>query len=149
LINPICTDILDKQEQKHHLAAFCFTGANDPDAAKTIYEFDASMLETVGTPFEGHTKLVNGLALSFDCALLPSSSHDQIIKLWAFKAHQLLASFNVHNPEALIVSPDSCKLAYAISAGGRDQWICICDTQSDVLAQARVRIPLTHSLVIC
>ncbi|KAG2741432.1 WD40 repeat-like protein, partial [Suillus brevipes Sb2] len=52
------------------------------DDAKTIYEFDASTLETVGTPFEGHIKFVRGLALSFDGALLASSSYDDTIKLW-------------------------------------------------------------------
>ncbi|KAG2753553.1 WD40 repeat-like protein, partial [Suillus brevipes Sb2] len=82
---------------------------------ETIYEFDASTLETVGTPFEGHIKFVSGLALSFDCALLASSSYyDEIIKLWAFESRQLLASFDVQNPSAsnLILSPDSRKLAY-------------------------------------
>ncbi|KIK35040.1 hypothetical protein CY34DRAFT_96850, partial [Suillus luteus UH-Slu-Lm8-n1] len=62
-----------------------FTGTDDPDAAKTIYEFDASTLETVGTPLEGHTKGIVGLALSSGGALLASSSHDNTIKLWAFE----------------------------------------------------------------
>ncbi|KAG2335402.1 WD40 repeat-like protein, partial [Suillus weaverae] len=48
---------------------------------KTIREFDASTLETVGVPFEGHTSTVSGLALSSDCALLASASWD-VIKLW-------------------------------------------------------------------
>lgn len=43
---------------KSFVAAFTFTG----DHAKTIYEFDASILKTVGFPFEGHTKLITGLA---------------------------------------------------------------------------------------
>ncbi|KIK36085.1 hypothetical protein CY34DRAFT_51288, partial [Suillus luteus UH-Slu-Lm8-n1] len=47
-----------------------------------VWDFDASTLETVGTPFEGHTKFINGLALSFDGALLASSSYDNTIKLW-------------------------------------------------------------------
>ncbi|KIK32487.1 hypothetical protein CY34DRAFT_48551, partial [Suillus luteus UH-Slu-Lm8-n1] len=62
--------------------------------AKTIYEFDASTLETVGTPFTGHTEIVRGLALSFDSAFLASASHDDTIKLWAFESRQLLASFD-------------------------------------------------------
>ncbi|KAG2743297.1 hypothetical protein P692DRAFT_20707282, partial [Suillus brevipes Sb2] len=77
----------------------------------TIYEFDASTLETVGTPFEGHTDLVRGLALSFDGALLASSSRDDTIKFWAFESRQLLASFDVQHPSNLILSPDSRKLA--------------------------------------
>ncbi|KAJ8596239.1 WD40 repeat-like protein, partial [Rhizopogon salebrosus TDB-379] len=51
--------------------------------SETIYEFDSSTLETVGTPFEGHTHHVTALALSFDYALLTSaSSYDGTIKLW-------------------------------------------------------------------
>jgi WD40 repeat protein len=91
------------------LATFGFT---EDDAAKTIYEFDASTLETVRTPFKGHTDDVTGLALSFDATLLASSSSDYTIKLWAFESRQPLASFDVHNPRALLLSPDSRKLAY-------------------------------------
>ncbi|KAG2335421.1 WD40 repeat-like protein, partial [Suillus weaverae] len=49
---------------------------------RTIYELDALTPETVGTPFEGHTNGINGLALSFDCALLATASWDDTIKLW-------------------------------------------------------------------
>jgi WD40 repeat protein len=49
--------------------------------ATTIYEFDASTLETVGAPFKGHTETICGLALSFDGALVASVSHDDTIKL--------------------------------------------------------------------
>jgi WD40 repeat protein len=140
------------------LAAFSFTKDDD---AKTIYEFDASTLETVGTPFEGHTELVIGLALSFDGALLASSSEDDTIKLWAFQSRQLLASFDVQNPWHLILSPDSRNLAYTTYTElpssnpaspnpiSKDDRICICDTPLDVLAQARVRTPCTHSLFVC
>ncbi|KIK36089.1 hypothetical protein CY34DRAFT_46877, partial [Suillus luteus UH-Slu-Lm8-n1] len=51
-------------------------------AAKTIYEFDASTLKTVGSPFQGHTMTVISLALSLDGALLASFSGDNTIKLW-------------------------------------------------------------------
>ncbi|KAG1764148.1 hypothetical protein EDD22DRAFT_969088 [Suillus occidentalis] len=146
-------------KNKNILAAFSFT---EDDYAKTIYEFDASTLETVGTPFEGHTTLVIGLALSFDGALLVSSSrHEDTIKLWAFESRQLLASFDAQNPDFLILSPDSRKLAYTtytvVSSSNSaqtettdsssnssqpeititDHRICICDTPPDVLAQAR------------
>jgi WD40 repeat protein len=119
------------------------------DAAKTIYEFDASTLETVGTPFEGHTMRVTGLALSFDGALLASASpYDNTIKLWAFESRELLASFDVQNPSNLILSPDSHKLAYTTYTDTyKDHRICICDTPPDILAraQARVRnIPLPY-----
>ncbi|KAG2744642.1 WD40 repeat-like protein, partial [Suillus brevipes Sb2] len=59
--------------------------------AGTILEFDASTLKTVGTSFKGHTNVVTGLALSFDGALVASSSEDDTIKLWAFESRQLLA----------------------------------------------------------
>jgi WD40 repeat protein len=144
-------------KNKNILAAFSFT---EDDDAKTIYEFDASTLETVGTPFEGHTKDVKGLALSFDGALLASSSWDDTIKLWAFESRQLLASFDVQNPDNLILSPDSHKLAYTtytytgdLSNGHvtryKDCRICICDTPPDVLTQARVRTPRKYLLSVC
>ncbi|KAJ8586683.1 WD40 repeat-like protein, partial [Rhizopogon salebrosus TDB-379] len=55
---------------------------------KMIYEFDSSTLETVGTPFVGHTHFVTGLALSIGCTLLASASFDDTIKLWAFESRQ-------------------------------------------------------------
>jgi WD40 repeat protein len=79
--------------------------------AKTIYEFDSSTLETVGTPFEGHIHTVTGLALSFDCALLASVSFDYTIKLWAFESRQLVASFKQSSTRLLVFSPDSRQLA--------------------------------------
>jgi WD40 repeat protein len=128
---------------KNILAAFSFIRGDD-EGAKTIYEFDASTLKTVGTPFEGHTKHVRGLALSFGGALLASASDDDTIKLWAFESRQLLASFDVRNPGVLILSPDSRKLAYTTSTtvppSNSDldyptftvYKICICDTPPDV-----------------
>ncbi|KAJ8589153.1 WD40 repeat-like protein [Rhizopogon salebrosus TDB-379] len=90
------------------VVAFTF----NTEAAKTIYEFDSSTLEAVGTPFEGHTSHITGLALSFDCALLASASYDSTIKLWAFESRQLLASFDQSATHALVLSPDSRQLAY-------------------------------------
>jgi WD40 repeat protein len=87
---------------KSIVAAFSFTSL---DSARTIYEFDASTLDTVGAPFEERTEVVAGLALSFDCALLASASDDNTIKLWAFESRQLLASFDIRYPKALILSP--------------------------------------------
>jgi WD40 repeat protein len=76
-VTPVCWT----NDNKNIIAAFSFTKDND---VTTIYEFDASTaLETVGTPFEGHTTTIIGLALSFDNALLASASHDNTIKLWA------------------------------------------------------------------
>ncbi|KAJ8581828.1 prolyl oligopeptidase, partial [Rhizopogon salebrosus TDB-379] len=92
------------------VAAFCFT-EGDNDHAKTIYEFDSSTLETVGTPFEGHTCRVTGLALSNDSTLLASASFEGI-KLWAFESRQLFASFHDTAAYSLVLSPDSHKLAY-------------------------------------
>jgi WD40 repeat protein len=114
------------------VAAFCFTdGEYDP--AKTIYEFDSSTLETVGSPFEGHTKDVTGLALSNDSTLLASTSFDSTIKLWAFESRQLLASFDDTDADHLVLSPDSHKLAYTTSNHGPPK-IYICDIPPDILA---------------
>ncbi|KAG1794681.1 WD40-repeat-containing domain protein [Suillus plorans] len=114
------------------IAAFSFT---TDDNARTIYEFDASTLKTVGAAFEGHTKDVTGLALSFDHALLASASFDNTIKLWDCESRQLLASFNVQNLLRLVLSPDSRQLAYTTITKD-DCKICICDIPPDVLAQA-------------
>lgn len=114
---------------KSIVAAFTFTD----DHAKTIYEFDASTLKTVGSPFEGHTKLITGLALSFDGALLASAARDDTIKLWAFESRQLLASFDVQNPFALVLSPDARQLAYTTFSA-----IVVCNTPPDILASVRI-----------
>ncbi|KAG2336706.1 WD40 repeat-like protein [Suillus weaverae] len=108
------------------------------DYTKTISEFDAVKLKTVGAPFEGHTKTIGGLALSFDGALLASTSgSDHTIKLWAFESHQLLASFDVQNLYfPLFLSSDSRQLVYTTYTQD-DHKICICDTPPNLLAQAR------------
>ncbi|KAG1794671.1 WD40-repeat-containing domain protein [Suillus plorans] len=121
---------------ENFMAALNFTTDDD---ASAIYEFDASTLETVGAPFEGHTKDVTGLALSFYHALLVSASFDNTIKLWDYESRQLLASFNVQNPRALILSPDSRQLAYTTNTKD-DYKICICNTPPDVLVHTSVRI---------
>ncbi|KAG2115931.1 uncharacterized protein F5147DRAFT_384816 [Suillus discolor] len=103
----------------------------DYDEPKTIYEFDASTLQTVRAPFEGHTNIIGGLALSFDGALLASASRDRTIKLWAFESRQLLASFDVRTtPDHLIFSPNSYQLAYTTWSDK----IYICDTPPHILA---------------
>jgi WD40 repeat protein len=125
-------------EDKTILAAFSFTD-DDPT---TIYEFDALTLEIVGAPFEGHTKIINGLALSFDGALLASASRDNTIKFWAFESRQVIASFYILNPYILVLSPDSHQLAYT-TLTTPDHNIYVCDTPPDVLstiqAQPNVR----------
>ncbi|KAG2109063.1 hypothetical protein DEU56DRAFT_265827 [Suillus clintonianus] len=107
------------------VAAFTFTF----DDATTIYEFDALTLETVGAPFEAHTKVIRGLVLSSNNALLASAADDNTIKLWAFGSRQLLASFNTRTPNVLTLSPNSRQLAYT---SGRK--IYICNTPLDILA---------------
>ncbi|KIK31776.1 hypothetical protein CY34DRAFT_35825, partial [Suillus luteus UH-Slu-Lm8-n1] len=47
-----------------------------------VWDVQSQKLDTVGTPFKGHTEYVTGLALSFDDALLASASYDHTIKLW-------------------------------------------------------------------
>lgn len=101
------------------------------DEPKTIYEFNVSTLQTIRTPFEGHSKIISDLALSSDGALLASASEDQTIKLWAFESRQLLASFDVHAPDHLAFSPNSHQLAYTTWSETK---IYICDTPPHILA---------------
>jgi WD40 repeat protein len=126
---------------KNIIAAFKFT-END---FTTIHEIDASTLETVGTPFKGHTEHITDLALSFDHALLASASRDNTIKLWDFESRQLFASFDVQNLFRLVLSPNSRQLAYTTHTKDNDK-IFICDTPPDILAQARVCILPKHVL---
>jgi len=130
------------------LAAFDFDfDNNDSDSTTTIYEFDASTLETVGDPFEGHTNIILGLALNTDGTLLASSSFDNIIKLWSLEPRQLLASFLVQHESRLsnlIISPDTRQLAYSA-----EDKIFICNIPPDILASIRVA-PDTQAMVrIC
>jgi WD40 repeat protein len=99
----------------------------------TIYEFNASTLETIGAPFEGHTKHIRSLALSFDCALLVSSSYDQTIKLWAFESRQLLASFHIQGLLTVILSPDARQVAYT-TFGPSPRKVYICNIPPNILA---------------
>jgi WD40 repeat protein len=118
------------------LAAFTFNEVVDErgvTSATTIYEFDASTLETLGAPFQGHTNVIYGLALSFDGALLASTSGDNTIKLWVFESRQFLASFTVLNPYTLTLSPNSRQLAYTTFTEEENK-IFICNTPPDVLA---------------
>ncbi|KAJ8586047.1 WD40 repeat-like protein [Rhizopogon salebrosus TDB-379] len=103
------------------------------DSCLEVWDFDASTLETLGAPFQGHTKVISGLALSFDGALLASTSGDNTIKLWAFESRQLLASFTVLNPYILTLSPNSRQLAYTTFTKDEIK-IFICNTPPDVLA---------------
>jgi WD40 repeat protein len=136
-------------KNKTIIAAFEFHFTADLDVydfSNTIYEFDAVTLETVGASFQGHTKLIDGLALSSDGTLLASSSSsDDTIKLWAFESRQVLASFDVQNTDCLIFSPDSCQLVYTTYENGSK--ICICDTPLGVLTQARVCLSCTASVI--
>jgi WD40 repeat protein len=115
-------------EDKFIIAPFNFTA---DDLGKTIYEFDASTLKTVGAPFKDHTGFIMSLALSSDCILLASSSF-QTINLWAFKSRQLLASFDVESwAFTMELSPDSRQLAYT---DWSDCNIYICNIPANILA---------------
>ena len=118
---------------KSIVVAFTFKSSPHDDP-RTIYEFDASTLDTIGAPFEGHTEVVTGLALSFDCALLASASYDNTIKLWDFESRQLLASFDIQHPYALILSPNLRHVAYTTDL---DLKICICNVPPKILASIR------------
>ncbi|KAG2349257.1 kinase-like protein [Suillus weaverae] len=127
------TPVFWTMKDKSILAAFSFVD----EKAGPIYEFDASTLQFIGAPFEGHTDTISGLALSFDCVLLASASIDQTIKLWASESRQLLASFSVQRLRYLILSPDSSQLSYTTND---DTKIHVCDTPPDILASMRPRI---------
>ncbi|KIK40074.1 hypothetical protein CY34DRAFT_88035 [Suillus luteus UH-Slu-Lm8-n1] len=104
-------------------------------AHHSVYEFDVTTLETVGSPFKGHTDVISGLALSLDCALLASASDDHTIKLWAFGSRQLLASFHILSTiHHLILSPDSHQLVYTTLD---DTNIYICNTPPEILTSIR------------
>jgi WD40 repeat protein len=134
------------------LAAFTFDEVldnNTPVAATTIYEFDASTLETLGPPFQGHTDLIYGLALLFDGALLASTSDDNTIKFWAFESRQLLASFHILNVKILALSPDSNQLAYTTYhyRGSGDNNIIICNIPPGILSS--IGLAQEASVCIC
>jgi WD40 repeat protein len=126
------------------LAAFTFEN-DEVAAATTIYEFDASTLGTVRAPFEGHTKVISGLAVSFRDVLLASALRDNTIKLWAFESRQLLASVYVLNPSILTLSPNSHQLAYTTFTKDSSK-ILICNTPPDVLASIRLALELNVRL---
>ncbi|OAX39077.1 WD40 repeat-like protein [Rhizopogon vinicolor AM-OR11-026] len=117
------------------LAVFNFS---DDPSSNTFYEFDASTLETVGAPFEGHTDTINGLAPSSDGTLIASASHDGI-KLWAFESRQLLASFHDINANIVVFSPDMQQLAYTSYSSDHNN-IYICDTPPNILASIGLAI---------
>ncbi|KAG2339335.1 WD40 repeat-like protein [Suillus weaverae] len=129
-----CAPVFWTNQNQNILAAFTFSSN---DHAKTIYEFDATTLETVGVPFEGHTERVIGLALSFDGALLASAAEDDSIKLWAFRSRQVLACFDIQKPNTIVFSPDSRQLACTTSTKNNYK-ICIFNTPLDVLIRTGV-----------
>jgi len=120
-------------KDKSIIAAPSFTLDSGIRKPMTIYEFDASTLQTVGDPFEGHADFITGLALSSDCVLLASASLGSTINLWSFESRQLLASFQVDVPNfrSLIFSPDSCQLAYTT---WNESNIYVCDIPVNILA---------------
>jgi len=104
---------------------------------KTIYEFDASTLETVGNPL-WNIIIIHHLALSSDGILLASSSFD-IITLWSLELEprQLLGSFNtpleLYQISDLTFSPDARQIAYLA-----DHKVFICNTPPSVLTSTRL-----------
>ncbi|KAG1753100.1 WD40-repeat-containing domain protein [Suillus occidentalis] len=109
------------------------------DSQQTRRSSHSSWMWGVGVMFEAHTKVVTGLTPSFDGTLLANFGEDYTIKLWAWEPHQLLASFDVQNPQILVLSPDSRQFAYVTNTED-DQKICICDIPSNVLVQAHARM---------
>jgi len=128
------------------VAVFNFDFDDDHSKPTTIYEFDASTLETVGDPFQGHTDPIHELALSFDGTLLASSSGNSTIKLWSLEPRQLLASFHVQHEFLydLTFSPDTRQLAY-----WADHKIFICNTPPDILANIKVAPDVQAIVRIC
>ena len=129
------------------LAAFSFDFDDNDSKPTTTYEFDASTLETVGDPFEGHTDSILDLALSSDGVLLASSSFHNTIKLWSIEPRQLLASFHFQHDKQLfnpIFSPDTRQLAYSV-----DDKIFIYNTPPDILASIRLAPGAQAIVCIC
>ncbi|KAG1845438.1 WD40-repeat-containing domain protein [Suillus tomentosus] len=124
-------------KDKSIIAASISNVTDDFPVARTIYEYDASTLKTVGAPFKHD--LINSLALSSDCVLLASSSC-RIIKLWAFESRQLLASFDVSgSPSDLVFSPNSRQLA--CTRNFDDDKIVIYDIPANILASIGLKEP--------
>jgi len=127
------------------LAVFNFLEDDPHLKPMTIYEFDASTLETVGDPFEGHTDPINDLAFSSDRTVLASHSIDNTIKLWFIEPRQLLASFHVqHDLVSIIFSPDTRQLASCTY----DQ-IVIYNIPPDILASIRIAPDARATVRIC
>jgi len=129
------------------LAVFSFDFDDNRSRPTAIYEFDASTLETVGDPFQGHTNTIDDLAFSSDGTLLASSSSDNTINFWSIESRQLLASFHVqHETEFhnLIFSPDTRQLAYSA-----DDKIFICTIPPDILTSIRVAPDAQAIVGIC
>ncbi|KAG2343684.1 kinase-like protein [Suillus weaverae] len=119
-------------KDKTIVTAFSATYLGSWRSLNTISEFDASTLQTIGVPFQGHTNIIISLALSLDCTLLASASHDETIKLWAFESRQLLSSFDApYIARHLIFSPDSRQLVYTAM---RSNNIYLCNTPPEILA---------------
>jgi WD40 repeat protein len=136
------------------LTTFSFT--SEFSCPTTIHEFDSSTLETVGAPFEGHTKYIPDLALSFDGTLLASASFDNTIKLWSYESRQLLASFYVRDPAGTIIfSPDTRQLAYTTlkfdDDDDDDYKLYVCNTPPDILAciGSALEVQFLHKVRIC
>ena len=86
-------------DDKTIVAAFSFLDVHH--GIRTIYEFDATTLKTIGAPFrDSESQPISGLALSFDCALLVSTSFiGNDVKLWALG----LASSSLHSTSRIQV----------------------------------------------
>ncbi|KAJ8589060.1 WD40 repeat-like protein [Rhizopogon salebrosus TDB-379] len=137
----IAAPVFGTTKDRTIIAAFTFMN----HFPRTIYEFHASTMETIGAPFEGHTDFIRSLALSFDGTLLASASIDHTIKLWAFKSRHLLASFDVRTMH-MTLSPDSRQLAWLsgpqhnpnveidFTISESDNNIYICDIPPNILA---------------
>ncbi|KAG1752437.1 WD40-repeat-containing domain protein [Suillus paluster] len=133
------TQTLDISRETHWRRSNKYETSNSECDPMTIYEFDGSTLETVGSPFKGHTGLIRHLTLSFDCALLASASDDNTIKLWAFESRQLPGSFSVQKPFYIIFPPgNSRKMAYTTQS---DKKIHICNTPPNILTLLDIHIP--------
>lgn len=77
---------------------------------------------------EGHTDLINSVALSPDDKILATGSSDKTIKLWDVKDEEELKTLKVHTDwvRCVAFSPDGKYLA----SGSRDETVKIWDVQS-------------------